>query len=308
LKTSITTITLTTGIVVPATASMTEAQNAEDFKTVVVNGQVTITDYTGSVKDVRIPDRINGFPVTSIGAAAFWDNRLTSVTIPDSVTSIGDQAFDTDVTIIQNGRTISGTQDGLFYILLNETIAIWQYTGDAENVHIPDSINGFPVTTIGEAAFAFTELTRAIIPNSVTSIGDMAFLETPLTSITIPNSVTSIMGVPFYDCSSLAAIAVDVRNPIFSSVDGVLFSKDMKTLIAYPGGKSHSYTIPNSITSIGDAAFAGTQLTSVTIPDSVTSIGDQAFAGTQLTSVTIPNSVTFIGDRAFDKEVQIIRE
>ena len=94
---------------------------------------------------------------------------------------------------------------------------------------------------------------------------------------------------------------MDALNSAYSSVDGVLFNKSQTTLIQYPGGKAGSYTIPNSVTSIGFAAFAGcTSLTSVTIPNSVTSIGGYAFSGcTSLTSVTIPNSVTSIGDATF---------
>ena len=94
---------------------------------------------------------------------------------------------------------------------------------------------------------------------------------------------------------------MDALNSVYSSVDGVLFNKNQTTLIQCPGGKAGSYTIPNSVTSIGDCAFVDcTSLTSVTIPNSVTSIGDEAFSGcTSLTNVTIPNSVTSIGDEAF---------
>jgi hypothetical protein len=142
-------------------------------------------------------------------------------------------------------------------------------------------------------------LTSVTIPNSVTSIGHAAFALTQLTSVTIPASVTSIGTLVFKSCSKLTVITVDALNPNFSSVDGVLFSKDKKTLVVYPGGKSSSYTIPNSVTFIGDAAFAFTPLTSVTIPNSVTSIGNDAFGSTQLTSITLPDSVTSIGYEAF---------
>ena len=80
-----------------------------------------------------------------------------------------------------------------------------------------------------------------------------------------------------------------------------MFDRSQTTLIQYPAGKAGTYTIPNSVTSIGDAAFSGcTSLTSVTIPDSVTSIGDVAFYHCHsLTNITIPASVTNIGDYAF---------
>jgi len=156
-----------------------------------------------------------------------------------------------------------------------------------------------------------TTITTAIIPASVeynsvtysvTSIGNSAFFGcTDLTSVTIPNSVTSIGGSAFYGCTGLTSIDVASDNSNYCSVDGVLFNKDKTTLIQYPGGKQGAYTIPNSVTSIGNYAFEiCTGLTSVTIPNSVTSIGHYAFLYCRsLTSVTIPNSVTSIGYFAF---------
>ncbi|MBR1922203.1 MAG: leucine-rich repeat domain-containing protein, partial [Paludibacteraceae bacterium] len=124
-----------------------------------------------------------------------------------------------------------------------------------------------------------------------------------LTSVTIPNSVTSIGDGydAFYGCSSLTSINVASDNSNYCSVDGVLFNKDKTTLIQYPGGKQGAYTIPNSVTSIGESAFYNcSSITSVTIPNSVTSIGERAFYEcTSLTSVTIGNSVTSIGYQAF---------
>ena len=106
------------------------------------------------------------------------------------------------------------------------------------------------------AFYGCTSLTSVTIPNSVTSIGDWAFYRcTSLTSVTIPNSVTSIGDWAFYSCTSLTAITVDALNSVYSSVAGVLFNKSQTTLIQCPGGKAGSYTIPNSVTSIGDYAF-----------------------------------------------------
>jgi hypothetical protein len=166
------------------------------------------------------------------------------------------------------------------FTITNDTVTITGYTGAGGAVTIPSAINGLPVTRIGDRAF---------------------YQCTNLNSVTIPDSVTFIGDSVFYDCTSLAAITADAFNPIFSSVDGVLFDKSQTTLIQCPGGKAGSYTIPDSVTSIGHDAFQYcTRVTNVTIGNGVTSIGDDAFiACSSLTNVTIGNGATSIGNLAF---------
>jgi hypothetical protein len=161
----------------------------------------------------------------------------------------------------------------------NGSCTITGYTGPGGTVTIPDSINGLSVVGIGKWAF---------LNNS------------SVTSVTIPAGVTSIAAFAFY-CYTLTAITVDAASSFYSSANGVLFDKNQTTLIEFPGGRGGSYTIPDSVTSIGDYAFAECYfLTNATIGKGVTSIGDHAFLDcTRLTSVTIPNSVTSIGDLAF---------
>ncbi|MBQ7985713.1 MAG: leucine-rich repeat domain-containing protein, partial [Clostridia bacterium] len=159
------------------------------------------------------------------------------------------------------------------------------------------------ITDCDESATGEMVIPKAIAGYPVTSIGNSAFSDcTGLTSITIPDSVTSIGDQAFAWCQNLTSISVNKENIDYCSQDGVLFSKSKAKIICYPQGKKDtSYTIPGSVTFIGDWAFNYcTGLTKITIPDSVTSIGDWAFNYcTGLTRINIPDSVTSIGDWAF---------
>ena len=223
--------------------------------------------------------------VTSIGDSPFcWCNSLTSLTIPDTVTSIGDSAFFLceSLTSLTIPNSVTSIGDCAFSGCSSLT-----------SLTIPESI-----TSISNSAFSgCSSLTSLTIPNSVTSIGDRAFENcSNLTSLTIPNSITTVGSNPFRGLT----LQLDNRSPHFYVEGNVLFTADKKHLIAYCSRQT-SYSIPNSVISIGDSAFACCEsLTSLTIPNSVTSIGDCAFWGwSSLTSLTIPDSVTSIGDTAF---------
>ena len=140
------------------------------------------------------------------------------------------------------------------------------------------------------------------IPSSVTTIGESSIQGSSLTSVSISSNITNIGLQAFDSCIALTSITVDPSNNNYTSVDGILFNKAKTVLIQYPIGNTRTtYTIPNSVTTIGDTAFYNcSALTSVTIPNSVTSIGLKAFARcSALTSVIIPNLVTSIGAQAF---------
>ncbi len=183
------------------------------------------------------------------------------------------------------------TYGNLTYRISDDEVTITDCDSSATSVTIPETIDGYPVTSIGRYAFVRrADLTSITIPNSVTSIGGAAFCDcTGLTSVTIPNSVTSIGGGAFSGCTGLTNITIPDS---VTSIGGTAFSGCTGLT---------SITIPNSVTSIGDFAFSDcTALTNIAIPDSVTSIGKYFFRKcTSLTSITIPNSVTSIGEEAF---------
>jgi len=185
----------------------------------------------------------------------------------------------------------------------NGTCTITGYTGPGGAVNIHNSLSGLIVVSIGYAAFYFNyHLTSVTIPGSVTSIGGFAFYYcSSLTNVTIGSGVSNIGDGAFSDCTGLTAFTMDPANSFYGSLDGVLFDRNQSTLVQCPGGKTGSYMIPASITSIGNRAFEGCfNLTGVTIPDSVVSIQDSAFIDcTNLTSITIPASVTNVGHGAF---------
>ena len=138
---------------------------------------------------------------------------------------------------------------------------------------------------------------------TVTAISSMAFENcTGLDSVTIPNSVTIISDGSFKGCDNLTEIYVQSDNAKYTSENGILFSKDKKTLMRYPAGKKESsYSIPNTVTEICTSAFNDCfNLTSVTIPNSVTSIGNDAFyCCKNLTSIILPDGITSIKKGTF---------
>jgi len=136
----------------------------------------------------------------------------------------------------------------------------------------------------------------------VTSIGAYAFMASKdLVSVTIPSSVTTVGYSAFRDCDKLNSIIVDAANLNYYSINGVLFNKTATNLILCPNGKSESYIIPSSVTSIADSAFVNCdKLTSIILPSSVTSIGNYAFmACSGIKSITLLPSIKSIGDDAF---------
>ena len=287
---------------------------AEDFEVTAngVNWACTVIDGTTNVKimpksrsaitnEVTIPGIVINsgveYTVTEIESYAFDRcngtnelGNLKTVTVPASVTKIGLGAFFN----CSNLATYSGGS-GVTVI----EIMAFQQCGSLTSFTIPSG-----VTVINQNTFMQSGLTSITIPSNVTKIGEDSFKGCGnLASVSIPASVTEIKDNPFLGCGNLTTITVDEGNPNYKIVDGVLYSKDDKTLIAYTIPKSGTtYTIPASVETIGSHAFDGCSgLQSITIPASVTRIGENAFEGcTGLTSIDIPASVETIESNAFN--------
>jgi len=170
------------------------------------------------------------------------------------------------------------------------SLNIAQYTGSGGAVVIPNTTNGLPITSIGDAAFFNkSTLTSVTIGTNVGLIGDQAFSYSSLTSVALPASVTNIAFDSFLTCPSLTAITVATNNPAYSSVAGVLFNLNQTTLIGFPEGKAGSYVVPNSVTNIGIYAFNGSlHLTSLALSTNVSSIENYALYDCPgLTAITV---------------------
>ena len=162
---------------------------------------------------------------------------------------------------------------------------------------VPSELGGYPVTGLGESAFSGTGVTDVTIPDGVTHIGPRAFAScASLENVTIGSGVTQIDFEVFPSCRHLRNIAVDPANTAYMSQNGMLLTKDGKTLVYGTCGNS---VIPSGVTTIGRSAFFGRKLESVQFPSSVTNIGGWAFAWCRDLKLTIPDTVTQIDGDAF---------
>lgn len=231
--------------------------------------EAVITGYKGIDNDLVIPDSIDNAVVTSIGEKAFAEsNQFESITIPDSIGSIGEGAFD--------------CREDLSKVYIN-SLENWC------KIDFKDS-GSQPMCNFADLYINGNLLTDLTVPDSITSINNYTFSGcTSITSVTLPNCITKICDDAFSFCDNL---------------EKVEFGHELKSIgnYAFAYTSLKNITIPDSVTYIGDYAFSCCSFESIVIPDSLTSVNDYAFSYcNKLKTVIIPDSVTKIGYSAFDE-------
>ena len=265
----------------------------------------TITGYSDTCsKDVIIPSKINGITITTIAQSAFQGKGLTSLVLPNTITTINREAFrNNKLTHLEIPSSVTYITYGAFnnnqlpddeaFIYVREPdgnedkTTIVSYGGaKRENVAIPDG-----VTTIEMGAFISCNLISVVLPNTLKTIEEQTFMYNDLTSLEIPSSVTNI-GASAFNNNYLP----DDEAFIYArEVDG---SVDYTTLVSYAGANRDHVVVPDGVETIINA-FSYQTINSVSLPDTLKTIGSAAFFNTGLTDIDIPASVTYIKPGSF---------
>ena len=235
---------------------------SESSKTAIVSsGREDVPAISiGTTGTVTIPQEAKGYRITGIGEEAFRETSLSSVNIPVGVLFIGEKAFAECMNL--------------------------------SSVTLPEG-----VTSIGEEAFSESALSSIVLPTSLVRIGEQAFEGTRLTTITLPRNVAYLGNADrvdeetgrliveddlfadiFNGCSALTEVKVDASNKVYASMNGILMTKDLKTLLYFPQAKADN-TIPSGVETIYCDAFADCTFSSITLPASITAIEEDAFDG-----------------------------
>ena len=272
-----------------------------------------------SLKGIEIPDT-----VTSIGKYAFYCcYSMESIEIPESVTEIKYGAFQRckalDNVIVPDsvtklGQCVFSRCESLKNIKLSNNITclddcLFAYCSSLEEIEIPSSVE-----ELSNQVFLKTNFKTFAFPEGVKKVEHSVFeecenLEYIYISSTIEDfGLTSANEGAMHDCPVLKTIEVSSESPYYTVVDGVLFTKDMKTLVYYPEGlENTSYTIPDGIETIGPGAFFGNmKLVEVMMPNTVTKIEQKAFKEAEiLERVHLSENIKTIESRAFKQNLKL---
>ena len=307
----------------------------KDFIYETQQGEARIVQYTGRGGTVIIPSRTpDGTPVRVIGRNAFGHNGslLRAVIIPESVETIENSAFSwcrnlSEVTLPESLRHIGSSAfcscSALKTVVIPDGVYDmdeWAFAqcDDLIRVKMPESLSHISdylfancgrlhdlilpegITSIGKGAFQCCQSLESVfhLPDGLTAVGYGAFSGCGKLEIVLPNSLREVNA---RDYQGVRGIQVRADHPTLTSIDGVLFSKDLNTLILYPNKEEPGYTVPDGVRMIGEGAFReNTALTRVSFPDSLEHIGNNAFDRcTGLTEIVIPEGIRSIGSYAF---------
>ena len=288
-------------------ASMTIPSSVVTISQYILSGNTALTslifgDETGWFSTLNI----EWFRARSGGTAAALDDAEANATAFKSNSDYYYKAVapsENVAAFVQRVAALTGDSTVKLEGQIKQTdlAAIYKAIKEASHKVKLDMSGATGLSSLSEQAFVgCAKLQGIILPEGIASIGKQAFsVCDALESVSLPASVTSI-GRDAFDSSNLSSINVAQGNALYSSVDGVLFSKDKKTLIICPKGKSGSFAIPSGVKVIGQSVFREcSNLTSLALPDSVTIMEENALLGcSSLTSLTLSANLTKIGDYA----------
>lgn len=267
---------------------------------ILQDGSAELLDWTNSsdeyVDRLEIPDSMDGHAVTLI-SQNFWPDSIGTLVLPLSVYDLPNGLAWSDNTSfeVSPDHPTLATIDGVLYEKNEKRLVRFPRGLYMENFQVPNGIK-----SIGKYAFQGCEIDQVYLPDTVTEIMDCAFLYSNIHKLYIAENVSSIAISAFTCTFSFEEISVSPDNPVFASIDGVLYNKQDKILFKYPDSHGADYSIPDGIKGVGDNAFFDSVISYVHFPQSCISIGKTAFSGCDnLQSIELPETLTSIDDRAF---------
>lgn len=284
-----------------------------DFDYLIHDNAITITAYKGKLKDVVIPDKIEGYLVKKIAKFAFKRKKLTSIKLPESLTSIGDSAFsENKITSVEIPNNVKLIEDFAFYSnrissvdLPNGLLTLgWAAFSNNRivNVNLPHSL-----TKLNKAVFCNNNIKKIVIPSKVKIIEDYAFVNNQITSVDLPNGLLTIGDSAF---SYNKITSVEIPNSVneigmdsfsFNYINNVILPDGLTKIMArtFRNNKINFIKFPSEIKEIHYEAFDSNEITNLILPRNLIYIGSKAFQYNKITKVDFPESLKEIEDYAF---------